>query len=163
MRRWPGSWVVCGLAAALTCCLGLAFVSFDFSGERVLYATAIDGYSIRLVRRPPEDFFEHTSLVGDISTGGRRTGDPFWMGSLYDGVAFSEYRFPEEGVLLVYDRDTPDSILVGIDAKNGLLWPDRRTESDPMHDAGRRLVEGVNRRHGTSFHIAAFHCVKRWR
>src|SRR4051794_1945904 len=132
MKRRAGLLAVVVLVAG--CLSGLIFFANDFSKERVLYATSLDGYSIRLVRHPRKDAFEDVYLTGEISAGGRAISGPFWMGSLYsERVEFSEYPYPEDGVVLVYDREMPESVLVGIDVKNDLIWPDHRMESDQMN------------------------------
>lgn len=163
MKRRTWLWLLPLVLPPLLCCAGLLILLFDFPGQRVLYETSLDGHSIRFVRQPRKDPFDKIYMTGGIAVDGQAISGPFWMGSLYSGqLEFSEYRYPEDGVLLVYDREMPESILAAIDLKNGLIWPDTR-QSDESYAIGRELIEKVNQRHQTNFHIADFHCVKRWK
>jgi hypothetical protein len=163
MKHWTGPLLLA--VGLLGCCSGVLWYFFGDPGEKVLYESRLDRYTVTLVRKPPKDFTEHPMLEGAISLNGLLVSGPFWMGAVDDAgeTAFGEHRYPEEGVLLIYEQDKPDAILVAVDAKNQLLWPDTgKRATDTETQTGELLLEQVNRRHGTKYYIAEFFLSKKW-
>ena len=155
-------WLIPIVVPPVLCCAGLLLLLFDFSSENVLHESSLGKYTVRLVRHPRKDLLDKAYMTGEIAVDGRVISGPFWMGSLYsDALEFSEHRYLEEGILLVHDCDMPDSVLIAMDLKSSLIWPDDRKE-DRGTAAGEELMKRVNRVYGTNFHIADFHAVKRW-
>lgn len=154
------------LAPLIVCCLILVAFVCDFSRERVVYETSIGSYSIRLVRHPRDNIWETRYLTGHVVQNGRQVSGPFWMGPLLsEEVEFAEYRYPDDEIVLVYDREVPNYILVAVDAKRGVVWPgsrSRQSDSANVNEVGSALLVRVNQKHSTKFEVADWHMVKRW-